>query len=70
MILNKTYKVKMAKKFTKISYLYAAYNETFVFLGMLNDKKDGAAHINKNGEVLFQHFFDIPMDTMGMLDDK
>lgn len=49
MILNKTYKVKMAKKFTKISYLYAAYNETFVFLGMLSDKKDGVAHINKNG---------------------
>ena len=60
----------MSKKFTKISYLYAAYNETFVFLGMLTDKKDGVAHIGKSGEVLFQHFFDIPMDTMGMLDEK
>jgi hypothetical protein len=36
MILNNSYTVKLAKKFTKILYLYAAYNETFVFLALIS----------------------------------
>jgi hypothetical protein len=68
MILNEHFEVKMAKKYTKILYLYAACNETFVFLGLLSDRKDGVAHVHKNGTILFEHYFQIPMDTMGMLD--
>lgn len=58
----------MAKKYTKILYLYAACNETFVFLGLLSDRKDGVLHVHKNGTILYEHIFQIPMDTMGMLD--
>ena len=35
MILNNSYSVKLSKIITKILYLYAAYNETFVFLAMI-----------------------------------
>lgn len=49
MILNNTFSVRLAKKFTKILYLYAAYNDTFVFLALITDKKDGVVHVNKEG---------------------
>jgi hypothetical protein len=70
MILNNSFSVKLAKRYTKILYLYAACNDSFVFLALISDKKDGVVHVSKEGQILFEHEFRIPMDAMGMLDER
>lgn len=57
MILNASYSVKMTKQYKKILYLYAAANETFVFLALISERRDGLVHVDKNGKVLFEHYF-------------
>ena len=70
MILDNHYSVKLKKRVAKILFLYAAVNETFVYLALIGEKKDGVVHVNKKGEVLFEHYFQIPMLAMGMLDER
>lgn len=53
MILNDSYEVKLAKKYAKILYLYAAYNDTFVFLAFTYNRKDIVVHVNTSGTILF-----------------
>lgn len=53
MILSTSYSVKLPKKYRNILYLHAACNDTFVFLGMLVDRKDGLVHVDSQGKVLF-----------------
>ncbi len=60
----------MDKTYFKILYLYSAFNETFVFLGMRGYKQDCVVHVDKNGKILFEHVFDIAMDAFGMLSDR
>lgn len=67
MILNKTYEVKLIKKYKKILYLHAAFNDTFVFLALITDRRDGVVHVDAKGKVIFEAYFEYPMDTMGML---
>lgn len=50
MILNSSYHVKLDKTIKKILYLYPAYNDTFVFLALVNDRQDGVVHVDKNGK--------------------
>ena len=69
MILAQSHTVKLSKIIKKILYLYPAFNETFVFLALLSQREDGIVHVDSNGKILFQHKFDKPMDTMGMLTD-
>jgi hypothetical protein len=67
MLLVNHHKVTTKKKYHKILYLYPAYNETFVFLGMLGLRQDCVTHMDKEGNVLFEHVFEKPMDSFGML---
>lgn len=53
MILSKSYDVKMAKKYKKIQYLHAAFNDTFVFLALITDRRDGVVHVDSKGKVIF-----------------
>ncbi len=53
MILTNSSEVKLSKTYRKILYLHAAYNETFVFLALITDRKDGVAHVDSKGTLLF-----------------
>ena len=68
MILNDHYQIHLTKKYSKILYLYASFNDTFVFLAFTSNRKEMVVHVNSSGETLFQYEFPVPMDTMGMLD--
>lgn len=70
MIFSSRYEVKLPIVIRKILYLHAAYNETFVFLCLIVDRKDAIIHVDKEGKILFKHLFDKPMDTMAMMSDK
>ena len=50
MLMTKRTNVKLNKTYNKILYLYEAYNETFVFLGMMGPKRDCLVHVNKYGK--------------------
>jgi uncharacterized protein YjiK len=54
----------------KILFLYTAFNETFVFLALITERKDGIVHVDKQGKVLFQHFFEIPVESIAMMSEK
>lgn len=60
----------MKKEYFKILYLYPAYNDTFVFLGMHGLRRDCAVHVDKDGNIISEHLFTVPMDSMGMLSDR
>ena len=70
MILCNTYEVKLKKIYNQILFLHAAYNNTFVFLGMLTPRKDGVVHVDSKGNILFEKQFDDPMLTMAMMSDR
>jgi len=53
MILSNSYELTLAKRYRKILYLHAAFNETFVFLALISDRRDGVVHIDKQGKILF-----------------
>jgi hypothetical protein len=63
-------KINLTKTFRKILYLYPAFNDTYVFLGVAGLRQDCVVHVDSKGNILFQHIFPIPMDTAGMLSDK
>jgi len=50
---TKNTKVILKKVYHKILYLYPAFNNTFVFLGMLGLRQDCITHMDKEGNVLF-----------------
>ncbi len=62
--------MKLSKIYYKILHLYPAFNETFVFLGMKELKKDSITHVNKNGEILFEHIFHKPIDSLQMINER
>jgi hypothetical protein len=70
MIFSQEYVVKMPKKYRKILYLYAAYNESFFFLGQKQLKQDCVAHVDLRGKILFEFTFDRPVEVCGMLSDR
>jgi hypothetical protein len=70
MILSNEYSVKLPKKYKTILFLHAASKETFVFLAMLTPRRDGMAHVDSQGKILFECAFDFPMLAMGMLSDR
>lgn len=53
MILSNSYDIKLNKTYRKILYLHAAFKDTFVFLALISDRKDGVAHVDKTGKILF-----------------
>ena len=60
MLLVNEHKVKLPKSYFKILYLYPAYNDTYVFLGMISLKKDCVVHVDKEGNIA------MPFNTQGM----
>ncbi len=48
-----TTKVNLRKSYYKILYLYPAFNNTFVFLGMVGIRQDCVTHLDAKGNVLF-----------------
>jgi hypothetical protein len=70
MLLKNETKVNLKKTYYKILYLYPAYNNTFVFLGMVGLRQDCVTHVAADGTLLFEHIFPKPMDTAGMLSDR
>lgn len=67
-VVFKSAKVHLSKEYFKILYLYPAFNDTFVFLALRGLRSDCVVHVDKNGHILFEYEFAIPMDTLGMLD--
>jgi len=53
MILKNETKVILPKSYYKILYLYPAYDNTFVFLGMVGLRQDCVTHVNADGKILF-----------------
>ena len=49
MLLSNKTTVKLPKTYYKILYLYPAYNNTFVFLGMVGLRQDCVTHVDKDG---------------------
>ena len=41
-----------------------------MFLALIGERKDGVAHVDSKGVVLFETQFEHPMDAMGMLSDR
>ena len=70
MLLSNKTTVKLPKTYYKILYLYPAYNNTFVFLGMVGLRQDCVTHVDKDGKILFEHIFPKPMDSFGMMSDR
>jgi hypothetical protein len=70
MLLVKEQKVKLPKTYYKILYLYPAFNDTYVFLGMLGLRQDCITHLDKEGNILFEQVFPKPMDALGMMNDR
>lgn len=70
MLLKKSHSVKLPKTYYKILYLYPAMNDTFVFLGMRALRQDCITHVDKNGNILFEHVFSKPMDTLNMMTER
>ena len=70
MILEKKYEFNLHKQFTKICYLYPAFNDTFVLLGLIVPRVDGIVHLDSQGKVLKVHRFKDPTDAIGMLSDR
>ncbi len=70
MLLSSETKVKLPKTYRKILYLYPAFNNTFVFLGMVGLRQDCVTHVDAQGNILFEHVFPVPMDTAGMISDR
>lgn len=63
-------KISLPKQYRKILYLYPAFNNTYVFLGVAGLRQDCVVHVDATGKVLFEHIFPIPMDTAGMISDR
>ena len=63
-------KIKLPKAFRQILYLYPAFNNTYVFLGVASLRRDCVVHVDCYGKILFEYIFPVPMDTAGMLSDK
>lgn len=57
MLLVNKHHVKLQKTYPKILYLYAAFNETFVFMGMPGIGKDVLVHCDKEGKILAEYNF-------------
>ena len=53
MILSNTYEVRLEKTYKKILFLHAAFNDTFVFLAIISNKKEAIVHVDTKGKVLF-----------------
>lgn len=53
MLLRDETKVNLKKSYYKILYLYPAYNNTFVFLGMVGLRQDCVTHVDRTGKILF-----------------
>ena len=70
MLLKTSATVKLPKTYYKILYIYPAMNDTFIFLGMKGLRQDCITHIDKNGKILFEHVFSIPMDTLNMMTER
>lgn len=70
MLLKNSTCVKLPKIYYKILHLYPAFNDTFVFLGMIDLKQDVITHVNKNGEILFEHIFHKPIDSFQMINER
>ena len=70
MLIRTETKVILPKSYYKILYLYPAYDNTFVFLGMAGLRQDCVTHVDANGKILFEHIFPKPMDALGMISDR
>lgn len=70
MLLASEYNVKLQKRYFKILYLSAAFQETFVFLGMHATGKDILVHCNKSGKILYEKPFEFNVDSFGMVNDR
>lgn len=53
MLLKNETKVNLKKPYYKILYLYPAYNNTFVFLGMVGLRQDCVTHVDAKGNLIF-----------------
>jgi hypothetical protein len=66
MLLKNHYSVKLKKKYLKILYLSIAHHDTFVFLGMSKPGREVLVHCDLEGKILFENFFENPVDTLAM----
>jgi len=69
LLVNKNH-VKLQKSYTKILYLYGAFNDTYVFMGMQGIGKDVIVHCDREGKILAEYLFENLMDAFGMLSDR
>ena len=70
LLKNNSGKVNLPKQYRKILYLYPAFNNTYVFLGVAGLRQDCVVHVDSEGKVLFEYIFPVPMDTAGMISDR
>jgi hypothetical protein len=48
----------------------AAYNETFVFIGLVRPGHGNIIHCNKNGKILFERHFKTTLSGFVMITEK
>ena len=70
LLKSKAPKVNLPKQYRKILYLYPAFNNTYVFLGVAGLRQDCVVHVDETGKILKEHIFPVPMDTAGMISDR
>jgi hypothetical protein len=70
LLKNTSDKIALPKTYRKILYLYPAFNNTYVFLGVAGLRQDCVVHVDSKGKILFEHIFSVPMDTAGMISDR
>lgn len=53
LLKSKPNKVNLPKQYRKILYLYPAFNNTYVFLGVAGLRQDCVVHVDETGKILF-----------------
>lgn len=58
--------VTLKKQYIKVFNLFPASNRTFVFKALIAPNADALVHCDTQGNILFEHKFSRPVDSIAM----